>query len=138
MCLSVCFNIKYSSGKTTVAQYLVACSIFSTHPQFGFYPNTLIEVLSDNTPICGQVNQTSNDFLIKQPDKFIIETESGITFTLYNKSIGGDRVIGKYKNGGSINGAPYPIPFTIGNYFIGNPQGAKKAFTVIFRRVATL
>lgn len=139
MCLSICFNIKYGSGKTTLAQYLVMCSIFSAHPQFGFYPNNQINVLSDNSPICGHVNQSSNDFTIKQPDTFIIEAEKDAIFKLYRKSIlGEDTVLGTYKNGGSVDQAPYPIHLSIGDYYIGNPERREKAFTVIFRRLSSL
>ena len=139
MCLSICFNILYDSGKTSFAQYLVICSIFSSHPQFGFYPNNQIEVLSDISPICGQVNQSSNNFFIQQPDTFIIETSADATFKLYQRSIlEEDTVLGSYKNGGSIDGAPYPIHLNLGTYYVGNPEGMDKAFSVVFRRMSSL
>lgn len=138
MCLSICFNLHYSSGKTSLAQFLVVCSIFSTHPQFAFYPNTQVEVLSDISPICGQEDQTSNDFFMKQPDTFIVETEEGVTFKLYQRGyVGNDTLVGTYQNGGAIDKAPYPIHFAIGNYYIGNVTGAEKAITVVFKRISS-
>lgn len=137
MCLSVCFNLKYSSGKITVAQFLVFCSIFSAHPQFSIYPNTQIEVLSDCGPICGQATRSCNDFFIKQPDTYIIETEKGVRFKLYQKAVvGNDILLGIYQNGGPKGVAPYPLHLKVGSYYIGDPEGTEKAFTVVFKRIS--